>query len=180
MQLGPVRHAISAKAQAATRPFEHKLIVRETSLVMMHENPAIHAIYRAMAQDRVRGELVARDVGLALEEGRRPIVLTERKDHLELLADLIRGVCPQVTVLRGGPGADRRVREAAMAASGAGPRVVVATGRYVGEGFDDPALDTLFFAMPISWKGTLIHPVCGSNPALAPWEEARGAGLRLR
>ena len=157
MQLGPVRHAINAKKQAATRPFEHKLIVRETSLVMTDENPTIHSIYRTVAEDRARGELVARDVALALEEGRWPIVLTERKDHLELLADLIRGVCPRVAVLRGGPGSDRRAREAAISASGSGPRVIVATGRYVGEGFDDPALDTLFLAMPISWKGTLIQ-----------------------
>jgi superfamily II DNA or RNA helicase len=157
MQLGPVRHVISAKAQAATRPFEHKLIVRETELAVAEENPAIHMIYRTVAGDRARGELIARDVGLALDEGRCPIVLTERKDHLELLADLIGGVCPRVAVLRGGPGSVRRARSATTSLSGAGPRVIVATGRYVGEGFDDPALDTLFLAMPISWKGTVIQ-----------------------
>ncbi|HZL21330.1 MAG TPA: DEAD/DEAH box helicase family protein [Polyangia bacterium] len=157
MQLGPIRHVISAKAQAATRPFEHKLIVRETALAVAEENPAIHTIYRTVAGDRARGELIARDVGLALDEGRCPIVLTERKDHLELLADLIGGVCPRVAILRGGSGSVRRARSATKSLSGAGPRVIVATGRYVGEGFDDPALDTLFLAMPISWKGTLIQ-----------------------
>jgi superfamily II DNA or RNA helicase len=157
MQLGPVRHVISAKAQTALRPFEHKLIVRETSLVVGEENPSIQTIYRTIAQDRARGELVARDVQLALEEGRFPIVLTERKEHLDLLADLIRGVCPRVAVLRGGPGADKRTRTATATISGDGPRVIVATGRYVGEGFDDPTLDTLFLAMPISWKGTVIQ-----------------------
>ncbi len=157
MQLGPVRHVISGKAQAAARPFEHKLIVRETELAVAEENPAIHTIYRTVAGDRARGELIARDVGLALDEGRCPIVLTERKDHLELLADLIGGVCPRVAVLRGGAGSVRRARSATQSLSGAGPRVIVATGRYVGEGFDDPALDTLFLAMPISWKGTVIQ-----------------------
>jgi len=131
--------------------------VRETELAVAEENPAIHTIYRIVAGNRAYGELIARDVGLALDEGRCPIVLTERKDHLELLADLIGGVCPRVAILRGGSGSVRRARSATKSLSGAGPRVIVATGRYVGEGFDDPALDTLFLAMPISWKGTLIQ-----------------------
>jgi superfamily II DNA or RNA helicase len=37
------------------------------------------------------------------------------------------------------------------------PRVIVATGRYLGEGFDDERLDTLFLALPISWRGTLTQ-----------------------
>jgi len=156
MQLGPVRHAINAKAQAALRPFEHKLIVRETSLTVPGENPPIQTVYRTVAGDRARGELIARDVELALAEGRWPIVLTERKDHLDLLCDLIRGISPEVVVLRGGPGSRERARSASTTLAGTQPRVVVATGRYVGEGFDDPILDTLFLAMPISWKGTVI------------------------
>ena len=157
MQLGPVRHVIDAKAQAAMRPFEHKLIVRETSLTVAEETPSIQTIYKAVASDRARGELIARDVELALAEDRWPIVLTERKDHLELLCDLIRGISPEVVVLRGGPGSGGRARAAATTLSGTRSRVIVATGRYVGEGFDDPTLDTLFLAMPISWKGTVIQ-----------------------
>jgi superfamily II DNA or RNA helicase len=157
MQLGPVRHVINAKAQAAMRPFEHKLIVRETSFTVAEETPSIQTIYKAVAGDRTRGELIARDVELALADGRWPIVLTERKDHLELLCDLIRCISPEVVVLRGGPGSGGRARAAATTLSGTRPRVIVATGRYVGEGFDDPTLDTLFLAMPISWKGTVIQ-----------------------
>jgi hypothetical protein len=157
MQLGPVRHVIDAKAQAALRPFDHPLIVRETSLVVPEEAPTIQTIYKAVAADRGRGALIARDVELALAEGRWPIVLTERKDHLELLCDLIRDIGPEVVILRGGPGARGRARSATAALSGPGSRVIVATGRYVGEGFDDPRLDTLFLAMPISWKGTVIQ-----------------------
>jgi superfamily II DNA or RNA helicase len=82
MQLGPVRHVIDAKAQAALRPFEHRLIVRETSLIVAEEKPSIQTIYRTVAGDRARAQLVARDVELALGgEGRWPIVLTERRDH---------------------------------------------------------------------------------------------------
>lgn len=156
-QMGPIRHVIGAKAQAAARPFIHKLIVRETQLCVPDETPSIQTIYQAVSGDRARAELVVRDVQLALEEGRWPIVLTERKVHLELLCDLIRGICPKVVVLRGGPGSSGRARSAAVSLSGTGSRVIVATGRYVGEGFDDPTLDTLFLAMPISWTGTVIQ-----------------------
>jgi superfamily II DNA or RNA helicase len=157
-QLGPARHVISPKALAATRPFAQKLIVRDTQIhCPQEEAPSIQSIYRAVASDRARGQLVARDVQLVLEEGRWPIVLTERKDHLNLLYDLLCGVCEQVVALRGGPGSRRRARSAAVALSGDRSRVIVATGRYVGEGFDDPRLDTLFLAMPISWKGTVIQ-----------------------
>jgi superfamily II DNA or RNA helicase len=157
MQLGPVRHTIDPKVQAEARPFEHKLIVRETSLSVAEEKPSIQTIFRTVAGNRARGELVARDVELALEEGRWPIVLTERKDHLDLLCGLIRRTGAEVVALRGGPGSSRRAQSAAKILAGVRSRVIVATGRYVGEGFDDPILDTLFLAMPISWKGTLIQ-----------------------
>jgi len=39
------------------------------------------------------------------------------------------------------------------------PRIVLSTGRYLGEGFDDARLDALFLAMPIAWKGTLAQYV---------------------
>jgi len=68
MQIGPVRHVIDAKLQAALRPFEHRLIVRETSLIVPEDSPSIQALYKAVAVDRGRGALIARDVELALAE----------------------------------------------------------------------------------------------------------------
>src|SRR5262249_41289931 len=81
-----------------------------------------------------------------------------RKDHLDRLSELLRAATPaEVVVLSGGMG--RRKQAAAIdrlsSSRGAEPRVVIATGRFIGEGFDDPRLDTLFLASPISWRGTL-------------------------
>jgi len=95
----------------------------------------------------------------ALEEKRSPILLTERRDHLEHFADRLRSFSRHLVVLHGGMKAkERRNAVAQLAAIPEGEeRLLIATGRYIGEGFDDPRLDTLFLALPVSWKGTLIQ-----------------------
>jgi len=99
------------------------------------------------------------DVLSALEAGRSPVVITERKDHLQDIAERLSKFAKNVIVLKGGMTAKQRER--AMNALEAIPdreeRVIVATGRYLGEGFDDSRLDTLFLTMPISWRGTLAQ-----------------------
>jgi len=161
MQLGPVRYRVDAKSQAARRAFEHKLIVRETSFAWRGEGSetSIQDIYRALAGDEKRNQQIVDDVVALIEEGRSPILLTERKDHLESLAERLRRLVRHVIVLQGGMSAkERRNAVADLAAiPESAERVVLATGRYVGEGFDDPRLDTLLLAMPVSWKGTLVQ-----------------------
>jgi superfamily II DNA or RNA helicase len=161
MQLGPVRYKIDAKSQVARRPFDHKLIVRETGFQMAGDNvdAGIQEIYGALATDEARNRRILDDVIAVLEEGRSPILLTERKDHVEYFADYLRGLVRHVVVLQGGMAARQRRASAEQLASipDTAERLVLATGRYIGEGFDDARLDTLFLAMPISWKGTLIQ-----------------------
>jgi len=161
MQLGPVRFAIDAKTQAGRRPFEHRLLVRETAfrLPSSEKTPGIQEIYAALARDEQRNELILNDVIRALEDGRSPILLTERKDHLEYFATRLERVARHLVVLQGGMGAkaDRAVRAQLAAIPPSEERLVLATGRYIGEGFDDARLDTLFLGMPVSWKGTLVQ-----------------------
>lgn len=161
MQLGPVRFRVDAKRQAIQRPFDHRLIVRETGFRMKAASTetTIQEIYRALAEDEARNQLIVNDLIGALEESRSPILLTERKDHLDHLTELLRPAVRHVVALQGGMRAKERHRTAEQLASipDTAERVVLATGRYIGEGFDDARLDTLFLAMPISWKGTLIQ-----------------------
>ena len=121
--------------------------------------PGIQEIYAALARDEARNELILNDVIRALEDGCSPILLTERKDHLEYFASRLERVARNLVVLQGGMGV--KVHRAAIAQLAAIPpneeRLVLATGRYIGEGFDDARLDTLFLAMPVSWKGTLVQ-----------------------
>jgi superfamily II DNA or RNA helicase len=161
MQCGPVRYRVDARKQAVSRPFEHKVIFRRTEFQLPRrrpdEQPAIQDLYAKLAQDPARNDLIFDDILSALEDGRSPVVITERKDHLDMLAGRLSKFAKNVVVLRGGMGARRsRATSAALEEiSDTEERVLVATGRYLGEGFDDARLDTLFLTMPISWRGTL-------------------------
>jgi superfamily II DNA or RNA helicase len=123
------------------------------------ERPPIQELYAKLTQDSARNDLIFDDILSALEAGRSPVVITERKDHLEMLAGRLAKFAKNVVVLRGGMSA-QRTREASETLRGISEgdeRVLVATGRYLGEGFDDARLDTLFLTMPISWRGTLAQ-----------------------
>lgn len=161
MQLGPVRYRVNAKSQAVHRPFEHKLIVRETGFRAPTSSPgnSIQDLYRALARDEVRNQRIMDDVLAVLQEGRSPILLTERKDHLDHLAHNLRGLVRHLIVLKGGTSAreQSQTRDQLASVPDTSERLVLATGRYVGEGFDDARLDTLFLAMPVSWRGTLVQ-----------------------
>ena len=165
MQCGPVRFRASAKAEARRHPFRHRAILRPTSFRLPHgpdeERPPIQRIYAALADDESRNALIFDDVLTALEAGRSPIILTERKDHADRFAERLGRFARNVILLRGGMGAKQR-REVMQRLEGIPDheeRVLVATGRYIGEGFDDARLDTLFLTMPISWRGTLAQYV---------------------
>ena len=160
MQLGPVRFSVKPKSQAAQRPFAHTLIVRETGFkTSSATTPSIQELYAALATDAKRNQLILDDVIQALEQGHSPILLTERKDHLEYFAAQLTKIVRHVVVLQGGMSASARrgVKAQLAAIPGTEERLILATGRYVGEGFDDARLDTLFLALPVSWKGTLIQ-----------------------
>jgi superfamily II DNA or RNA helicase len=160
MQLGPVRFAVDPKSHAAQRPFAHTLIARETAFKDPRgKTLAIQELYTALSADEERNRLILDDVIRVLEERRSPILLTERVDHLEYFAARLEKLVRHVVVLQGGMGTKERrlVKERLAAIPDAEERLVLATGRYIGEGFDDARLDTLFLALPVSWKGTLIQ-----------------------
>jgi superfamily II DNA or RNA helicase len=166
MQCGPVRYRGNAKQQAAAHPFEHKVMVRPTGfrpLRPVHPNVRLqfHQLYEELVAEEERNRLICQDVLKALGEGRSPLVLTERNEHLDALANQLGPEVRHLVVLRGG----MRKKElnalpARLAAIPAGEaRVILATGRYVGEGFDDARLDTLFLTLPVSWHGTIAQYV---------------------
>ncbi len=100
------------------------------------------------------------DVLTALEAGRCPLILTERRDHLEALRARFERFTRNLVVLHGGLSAgELRTAQAGLQTGGSGERLVLATGRYLGEGFDDSRLDMLFLVMPISWTGKLAQYV---------------------
>lgn len=164
MHCGPVRYRVDAKQQASQRPFAHNVLVRPTSFRAPVSTDAdvraqFHALYEALVGDERRNRLICDDVLEAVRAGRSPVVLTERTEHLSKLAEALTRVVRNVVVLQGGMG--KKALAATLARVAAIPqneeRVVLATGRFLGEGFDDPRLDTLFLTLPISWRGTVAQ-----------------------
>jgi superfamily II DNA or RNA helicase len=172
MHCGPIRYRVDARKQAEKRPFDHYVIPRLTSLRAPLEEegtePSIQRLYAAIAVNEPRNQRIAEDVLRCFQNGGNALVLTERTAHVALLAAKLRESIPDVIALTGGKGV-KETREALTKVSAMPadrPLTLIATGRYIGEGFDEPRLDTLFLAMPISWKGTLqqyagrLHRLC--------------------
>jgi superfamily II DNA or RNA helicase len=162
MNCGPVRYKVDDKKQAAARPFAHKVIVRETKFKMpgsfeADRYSAIQEIYKALLRSDERNLFIVADVMNAIKNNRFPVILTERKEHLEKLRSLLENKIQNLIVMKGGMG--KKQRQAALNALASLPehaeKALLATGRYLGEGFDDKRLDTLFLTLPISWRGTL-------------------------
>jgi len=166
MQCGPVRHHVDARAEASARPFEHSVIVRPTgfrpiSQADSDQRNQFQELYRELIVDSARNEMIREDVLHNVREGRSPLVLTERREHLELLATSLKADVQDVVVLQGKTGIreSQAIADRLATIAPEQPRVLLATGGYVGEGFDDPRLDTLFLTLPVSWRGTVAQYV---------------------
>lgn len=166
MQCGPVRYRVDAKAQAAARPFEHIVVVHPTGFQSAVNTDAdkraeFQVLYQQLVDDATRNRAICEEVVQAVRDGRSPLVLTERNDHVDRFESALSPSVRHVVTLRGGMG--KKQRQAAAERLAAIPpeegRVILATGKYIGEGFDDPRLDTLFLTLPVSWRGTIAQYV---------------------
>ena len=166
MRCGPVRYVVSAKEQAISRPFEHYVFVRPTSFIPFNESSddqriQFQHLYDQMIQDENRNDLICSDIVDAVKKGRVPLVLTERNEHLDLLNEKLSPQIKNIIILRGGMGS--KAIKSAISQLTLIPeneeRLILATGKFVGEGFDDARLDTLFLTLPVSWKGTIAQYV---------------------
>ena len=165
MQCGPVRHRVDARAQAAARPFEHtcscgrRRFSRPRAGAPTSESSSSRST-RSWSTTR-RGIDASATTSSSRCQRRSPLVLTERNDHLDRLE---RGA-PDKRPSRGraarrhGQEAAQAMAERLAAIPGDEARVILATGKYIGEGFDDPRLDTLFLTLPVSWRGTIAQYV---------------------
>lgn len=161
MQCGPIRYQVDALAQSVKRDFSHFVIPEFTDFRVAEAGLKYQDICAKLCADEARNRRIINDVIRAYQDGKNCIVLTERTEHAEVLFNSIEAKCSNVFLLSGKDKAKekREKLEAIKAVPRAENMVIVATGKYVGEGFDEPRLDTLFLAMPISWKGTLAQYV---------------------
>ena len=161
MQCGSIRYRVNDIKEAAKRPFHHRVLIRNTeiSLHMDEKDISINDIYDFLSHDESRNLAIINDVLSAIKAKRSPVVITERKDHLDFFADAFAGKIKNIFVLKGGMRKKYRqeIYEKLQSLSDNEERLILTTGRYLGEGFDDARLDTLFLTLPISWKGTLAQ-----------------------
>ncbi|OOY34418.1 DNA helicase [Solemya velum gill symbiont] len=155
MAAGPIRHKVKSTTEDK---FEQQVVVHQLydappkQLINSEERPKISDAYRWIMENDERTQRIISDVLACIQQYKHPIVLTERREHAETINALLLDKEVDSVVLKGAMRASERkaVEEQLPTA-----QVVVATGKYVGEGFDLPRLDTLFLAMPIAWKGSL-------------------------
>ena len=160
MQCGPIRFSADAKSQITKQSFDRYLIPRFTSYRSITEDrQTITAMYQSLSEDTVRNDLIVKDICKVVDSGRTPIILTNRTSHVTLLAEKLKTTIPNVITLTGSDTTKgkREALQRLQTISPSEPLVIVATGKYVGEGFDYPRLDTLFLALPISWKGLVAQ-----------------------
>lgn len=159
MQCGPLRFRISPKDEVAARSFAQVVVPRLTGFRLPDGADAsgIQGIYAALASAKDRNDLICADLLDALQQGCTPLLLTERREHLDEFARRMEGRVNHVVVLHGGMGIKKRraIAKQLHAIPVEESCAILATGRYAGEGFDHPRLDTLLLALPISWRGTL-------------------------
>ena len=160
MQCGPIRFSADAKTQIQKQSFQRYLVPRFTSYRSVTDNRQSFALLsQSLAESELRNTLIVEDVLNAVTAGRTPIILTGRTSHVKLLSEMLKPHIANVIQLTG-EGTAKSKREVLQGLHDIpqnSPLVIVATGKYVGEGFDYPRLDTLFLALPISWKGLVAQ-----------------------
>jgi superfamily II DNA or RNA helicase len=159
MQCGPISHRIRQKDLSAHISASW-IIPRVTDFEhAWNDDTRIQDVSSRLIEDMERNGMIVRDIVQALDEGRFPLILTERREHLEMLAQLLEGKVENLFQLHGGVRQKRRkeiidgIRECPDNVR----RAILATGSYIGEGFDAPRLDTLFLTMPSSFKGKIVQ-----------------------
>lgn len=157
MQFGPVRYRFTAKDKAELQGIQHIVIPRFTRLTNLGPAWKINEAYKALTESETRNHLVADDALQCVEQGRTPLVLTKFKDHAETLRKLLDGKVQHLFVLQGGRSTREReqIRSKLREVPENESLIVIAIGKYIGEGFNLPRLDTMLLAAPIAWEGNV-------------------------
>ena len=160
MQCGPIRYSADAKTQMLSQSFERLLVPRFTPFrPIVGSDLSYTKVAQQLAEDEYRNLFIVKDVIEVLKEGRSPIILTSRTSHVSILAELLKPHCPNVITLIGSESTkDKRQKmEHLQSIPSSEQLVIVATGKYVGEGFDYARLDMLFLVSPVAWKGIVAQ-----------------------
>lgn len=158
MQCGPIRYTSDSRLQMAHQSFTRFLVPRFTPFRSIGDaDDNLANVVQQLAEDEHRNHLIVADVCQALAERRSPLVLTNLTAHVATLAEMLQPRCKNVITLVGAESQKKKrlKMERLQSIADDEPLAIVATGKYIGESFDCPRLDTLFLALPVSWKGII-------------------------
>ena len=166
MQCGDIRVRVSNKELKQNKEMEHTVIVKKTNYKYIpsdeQDKILISEILNDMCHNVFRNSMIIEDIKKCIAEGRIPIVLTERVEHLKILKEGLDELNIPIVIYKGNMG-KKKTKEIhdiiKEADENNKPRIILATSSSIGEGFDDSRLDTLFLSMPVSWKGRIIQYV---------------------
>ena len=167
-QCGKILFSTSSKQMNKMQNFDHYFIPRFSNFHFKPDsnttdkNRSINSYYAELVKNEARNELIAEDVKNAVKNGRTPLVLSDRIEHLETLEKHLKNSAKNVILITGrGTSKQKKTQlEKLNSIPKEESLIVLATGKYAGEGFDQPRLDTLMLVFPFSWKGTLAQ-YCG-------------------
>ena len=157
MQFGPVRYRFTAKDKIRLQGMDHILEPRFTPIISTKEKLTSNEAYEIVVNSDLRNSIIASDIEACVTQGHTPLVLSKRKAQLDVLFEKVRDKADHVLVLTGGKKQSERkeIRERLSSIPEHESLIILATGQYVGEGFNCSRLDTLFLAMPIAWDGNV-------------------------
>jgi len=134
-----------------------QLNIRDTNLYFLYDNKTddFQLLSKVIIFDSDRNRLIAEDIKKELESGKKMLVLTERKEHVEVLNIYLKSVCEVITIT----GDDSRsLRKIKMKQIESGNfQVLITTGQLLGEGLDIENLSTIFLVYPFAFEGKLIQ-----------------------
>ena len=166
MQCGPVLYSTTTKQMNEVQGFAHYFQPRFTTFHTVEnkegKEPGINDYYEKMCQSDARNQLIIEDVIKSVEKERTPLILSDRISHLEYLEEKLKLAAKNVILITG-KGTQKQKKEQLEKLKSIPDDeslIVLATGKYAGEGFDLPRLDTLMLALPFSWKG-MLQQYCG-------------------
>ena len=166
MQCGDIRARVTNRELKQNKEMEHIVIVKNTGYKYItseeKENIQISEILNDMCHNIFRNNMIIQDIKRCVSEGRIPIVLTERVEHLKILEKDLEGINVPMVIYKGAMGKKKakEIKEILNEADkNSKLRIILATSSSIGEGFDDSRLDTLFLTMPVSWKGRILQYV---------------------
>lgn len=160
MQCGPIRHKVDPKEQAAEQRFRRILLPRFTRIRIASLEPgsSFNQVVDSLCAHSARNGLIVDDAASAVRSGRTPLVITKRKEHAAELSKLLVKAGVDTFLLTGdGTAREKRERVERVRSVADSHFAIVATGSYIGEGFDLPQLDTLMLASPYSWEGVITQ-----------------------